>query len=154
MIEQFLNLTQEEQALVMDAPALVTVWIAGSDNEIDQNEIEGALDQVNWRSIKARPDLLSYYQEVNKNFSKRLQEIIQQLPKEQGPRDVAVIEKLAGLNTILPKFEKAFAEQLFASYQELAKRVAESSGGFLGYQAVDSEEVQRVSLLMIEDPRR
>jgi hypothetical protein len=153
MIEQFSYLNKEEQALVMDAPALVTIWIAGSTENVDQAELDGALDQINWRSIKARPDLLSYYQAVNQNFPNRLQEILQQLPQDKAARDAAVEEQLSKLNTIFPKFSQAFAEQLYASYQELARRAAESSGGFLGYVSVDSEEMERIHLPMIQDPR-
>lgn len=137
----------------MDAPALITIWIAGSDDNMDQREIERGLDLMKWKKFRARPDLLAYYQEVSNNFPARLDAILRELPQEKKERDAVVEQNLAQLNTIFPKFNREFAEQLYASYCEIAKGVAESSGGFLGYLSVNMDESKRIMLPMIDDPR-
>lgn len=153
MIEQFSYLTQKEKALVMDAPALITIWIAGSDDNMDQQEIERGLDLMKWKKFRSRPDLQAYYEEVSKNFPGRLNAILRHLPQQKKERDAVVEQNLAQLNTVFPKFNREFAEQLYASYCEIAKRVAESSGGFLGYLSVNMDESKRIMLPMIDDPR-
>lgn len=153
MIEQFLYLNQKEKALVMDAPSLITVWIAGSDEDMDKREIERGLDLMKWKKIRSRPDLEVYYREVSAQFPSRLNAILNELPQEKNQRDAMVEEQLARLNTIFPKFSREFAEQLYASYLELAKGVAEASGGVLGYLSVNKDESKRIMLPMIDDPR-
>lgn len=153
MIEQFSYLNQKERALVMDAPALITLWIAGSDDEMDKREIERGLDLMKWKKSRSRPDLEAYYREVSTHFPNRLNAMLNELPKDKEQRDTMVEEQLARLNTILPKFNREFAEQLYASYLELAKSVAEASGGFLGYLSVNKDESERITLPMIDDPR-
>lgn len=153
MIEQFSYLSQQERALVMDVPALVTVWIAGSDENIDKREIERGLDLMKWKKSRSRPDLITYYQEVSARFPVRLNEILKELPQNKKERDAVVEQQLSRMNTILPKFSREFAEQLYASYCEIAKSVAEASGGFLGYLSVNMDESKRIMLPMIDDPR-
>lgn len=153
MIEQFSYLNKQEQALVMDAPALVTIWIAGSNENVDEREIERGLELVKWKKFRSRPDLDDYYREVSRNFPGKLDEILRELPREKKKRDAVIEQDLGKLNSILPKFDKEFAEQLYASYCELARRVAEASGGFLGYLSVNMDESKRIVLPMIDDPR-
>lgn len=153
MIEQFTYLNQRERALVMDVPALITIWIAGSDENIDQREMERGLDLMKWKKSRSRPDLHTYYQEVSNNFPGRLDAILRELPKEKKERDAVIEQNLARLNTIFPKFNREFAEQLYASYCEFAKNVAEASGGFLGYLSVNMDESKRIMLPMVDDPR-
>ncbi|WP_017731699.1 hypothetical protein [Nafulsella turpanensis] len=161
MIEQFAYLTKEEQDLIMDAPALITAMVAASDKEIDSKdkeidskEVERGLDLMKWKQFRARPDLLNYYQEVSRQFPERLDALLKkELPTDEANRNQQIEERLRGLNKVLPKFDKEFAEQLYASYRELAKRVAESSGGVLGYLSINFNEAKLIKLPMIDDPR-
>lgn len=154
MIEQFSYLNKEEQALVMDAPALITAMVAASDKEIDSNEVERGLDLMKWKQFRARPDLLEYYQEVSRQFPQRLDSLLKKdLPGDEENRNREIEERLKKLNTVLPKMDKDFADQLYASYRELAKRVAEASGGVLGYLSISFNEAKLIKLPMIDDPR-
>lgn len=153
MTEQFSYLSKSEKETVMDAPALITALIAGSEKEMDGEEVKEALNLMKWKNFHARPDLLDYYHEVNSRFPQRLEQILQQLPEEKEERQAMVAKQLSTLNTILPKFDRPFAEQLYASYRELAKHIAESSGGVLGYFSVTFEESRLIQLPMIDDPR-
>ena len=154
MTEQFSNLSKEEVQLVKDAPALITLLIAATHKNLNRDGLDKGLDLMKWKKIHARPDLAEYYKEVSTDFYVRLDAVKAQLPLENKDERMKVItERLRKLNAILPKFEQKFAEQLYKSYQELAKGVAEASGGFLGYLSVDYDESKLVSLPMIDDPR-
>lgn len=153
MIEQFSYLSKEEQETVKDAPALVTALIAGTDKDIDTKEVDRSLDLMKWKNFRARPDLLDYYQEVSADFPDRLDRILREMPERKEDRNPWIESRLGKLNTILPKIEKELAEQLYASYRELARHIAEASGGFLGYLSVNFEESRLIKLPMIDDPR-
>lgn len=153
MIEQFSYLSKSEKETVMDAPALITALIAGTKKDIDGDEVKESLHLMKWKNFHARPDLLDYYQEVNNRFPRRLEQILKELPEEKEERKAWIEKRLSALNSILPKFEKPLAEQLYASYRELAKHIAESSGGVLGYFSVTFEESRLIQLPMIDDPR-
>lgn len=153
MTEQFSYLSKEEQETVMDAPALITALIAGTDKDIDGKEVDRGLDLMKWKSFRARPDLLDYYQEVSKRFPDRLDQILRDLPDKKEDRNPWIETRLAKLNTIWRKLDREFAEQLYASYRELARHIAEASGGILGYLSVNFEESRLIKLPMIDDPR-
>ena len=54
----------------------------------------------------------------------------------------------------MPKIDKTFSIKLYASLKEYAKRIAEASGGVLGYLSVSYEESQLVDLKMIHEPKK
>lgn len=154
MIEQFSNLSKEEITRVTDAPALITVLIASTDEKINSDELKRALDLIKWKKFHARPDLTEYYLQVRKNFSNRMDAILENLSSLSKEDRIRFLEEeLRKLNGIMPKFDREFAEQLYKSFQELAKGVAGASGGFLGYLTVNYDESKLVSLPMIDDPR-
>lgn len=154
MIEQFSNLSKEEIKRVTDAPALITVLIASTEDKINRNELNRAIDLIKWKKFHARPDLTEYYQQVRRNFTGRMDAILENLSSLNKEDRIRFLEEeLRKLNSILPKFNREFAEQLYKSFQELAKGVAEASGGFLGYFTVNYDESKLVDLPMIDDPR-
>lgn len=149
----FEQLSAREKELMYQAPALVTIMVAGSDGQYDQQEIEKGFDITQWKKINARPDLLPFYDEVRPRFSADLKQLKKDLPKDINERYRAISERLQALNPVLYKLEKPFAEQFYASLQELARHVAESSGGVLGYLSVGYNESKIITLPMIDDPR-
>ena len=153
MIEQFSYLSKEEQETLKDAPALITALIAGTDKDIDGKEVDRGLDLMKWKSFRARPDLLDYYQEISTDFGERLNRVLRELPDLKEERNPWIESRLGKLNSILPKLDKELAEQLYASYRELAKHIAEASGGILGYLSINFEESRLIKLPMIDDPR-
>ncbi|MEM6829901.1 MAG: hypothetical protein AAF551_05250, partial [Bacteroidota bacterium] len=60
--------------------------------------------------------------------------------------------ELRKLNFILPKIDNNFAVKFYASLKELAKKIAEASGGVLGYLSVGYEEAKLMELKMLKDP--
>ncbi|NJM94400.1 MAG: hypothetical protein HC842_06825 [Cytophagales bacterium] len=152
MISQFEGLSVAEQKLLYQVPALVTVLIAGADGQIDNTELQEAIQVTKRKQITARKDLVDYYEEVAKTFENDIQELISSLPQEPEARTQALVSHLEELNSVLPKLDKAFAIKFYASMKDLAKKVAESSGGFLGYLAVGFEEAQLMGLDMVTNP--
>lgn len=152
MIEEFKVLTNEEVETMLKAPILVTILIAGADNEIDKSEMQQAISITKLKQKKARLDLIDYYKEVATDFEDKLKVTIQQYPSSAAERNPLIIKELEDLNAILPKLSSHFAIEFFASIKDLAKKIAESSGGLLGYMAVGYEESKLIGLKMIKDP--
>ncbi len=152
MIPEFKNLSPTEIELLNNVPALVTILIAGADEEISKRELKEAVSLTRKRQSKARKELLSYYQQVGPGFEKSLENLIKSYPQEPETRSKMVIEDLERLNTILPKLDKAWAVQFVESMKEIAKRVAEAAGGVFGYLAIGYEESKLIDLKMIKKP--
>ena len=152
MIPEFINLTEDEQRQLINAPALISILIAGSDNKIDKVEKEWAEKVAHFRSLKTDSLLSSYYQEVDKYFKETFNEFVDSLPEDSLERGKEIFVKLGKLNTILPKLDKDYASALYQSFLTYAEQVAKSSGGILGYAAVSPEEEELMKLSMITEP--
>lgn len=152
MIKEFDNLTEEEVNSMLQVPVLVSILIAGADNEIDQSEMKQAISISRLKQLKAREDLIEYYREAGKDFEDKLKMMIQKLPSDAEFRNPIIIGELEKLNDILPKLDKVFAIKFYESIKDMAKKIAEASGGLLGYMAVGYEESKLIGLNMINDP--
>jgi hypothetical protein len=154
MIEEFKVLANEEVETMLMVPILVTILIAGADNEIDNSEIREAISISRLKQKKARFDLIDYYKEVGADFEDKLKVLIQQYPLSAAERNPLIIKELEKVNAILPKLDKNFSSEFYASIKDVAKKIAESSGGLLGYMAVGYEESKLIDLKMIKNPNQ
>jgi hypothetical protein len=152
MIDEFKVLTSEEVDIMLQAPILVIILIAGADNEIDSSEIKEAVSISKLKQKKARLDLIDYYKEVGAEFEDKLKMMIHQFPTSASERNPMIVSELEKLNAILPKLDKTFAIEFYASIKDIAKKIAESSGGLLGYMSVGYEESKFIDLKMIKNP--
>ncbi len=154
MIDEFKVLTQDEVETMLKTPILVSILIAGADNDIDKTEIKEASSISRLKQKKARLDLIDYYKEVGVDFEDKLKVLIQHYPAKAEERNPLIVEELEKLNSILPKLSHKFSVEFYASIRDIAKKIAEASGGLLGYMAVGYEESKLIGLNMIKDPSK
>jgi hypothetical protein len=154
MIPQFEDLTQEELELMYSLPIYVSILIAGADGNIDSTEINKAVSLAGLKKKKARKDLLAYYENVNTDYEDKMKMTIANLPSDPKAREKLLIEDIKKVNDIFPNLDKAFATKLYASLKEIAKHIAEASGGVFGYMSVGYEESLLIDLKMIKDPSK
>jgi hypothetical protein len=152
MINEFKILRDDEIAVLLKAPVLVSILIAGADDKIDKSEIAQAVDIANTKQSRAREQLIEYYREVGKDFHAKFEKFVEEMPDSADGRSEIITKELRKLNHILPKIENKFAIKLHASLKDMAKKVAEASGGVLGYMSVSYEEAKMMELKMIDDP--
>ncbi len=152
MIQEFENLEPQEKELMMGLPVYVAVLIAGADGEIDNKEVSRAIYLANDKMKHARKDLIPYYREANQDFEDKLKMLIANLPKDVKERQEILVSKLKEANAGFKKLPKKFAIELYASLKEIAKSIAEASGGVFGYMSIDYEESKLIDLKMIKDP--
>lgn len=154
MITEFDNLEPAEQDLMFNLPIYVSVLVAGADGRIDNVELQKAISLANSKATKARKQLIDYYNVINQNFEDKLKMAIANLPSGVKEREASLVENLSKSNAVFEKLDKTFAVKLYASLKDMAKQVAEASGGVLGYMSVGYEESKVVDLNMIKDPSK
>lgn len=150
MIKEFKKLREDEVDVLMKAPIYVAILIAGADGEIDKAEKKEAISIANMRQSRSREQLNEYYKHID--FNKDFEKLIDELPAGVEERNKAIIRELRKLNFILKKVDKTFAVKLYASLKDLAKKIAEASGGVLSYLTISYEEAKLMELKMLQDP--
>ncbi len=154
MIPEFEDLEPKEADLMYTLPIYVAILIAGADGKIDKSEMNKAINLANLKTKKARKELIEYYKVVNTDYEDKLKMALANLPNDYKEREKILIEKLQEVNDIWPKIDKSFAIKLYASLKDVAKKIAEASGGVFGYMSVGYEESKLIDLKMINDPAK
>ncbi len=149
MIPQFADLTEAEKQLLYDSIPLITVYIAGADGKIDEDEKEWAKKITNIRSYSYHEDLQAFYAGVSDSYSTKLDAFISELPNDVASRTSAIEAKLAGLNEILPKLDVNFAARFYKGLLSFAKHVAKASGGIFGFGSISRSEESLLGLEFI-----
>lgn len=152
MIPELEVLREDEIKVLLDAPVYVAILIAGADGNIDKSERKEAIEIARNRQSRSREQLADFYKIVGENFEDGFNRLIDSLPSGTEERIQAITIELRKLNFILPKVDKNFAIKFHASLKDLAKKIAEASGGVLGYLSVSYEEAKLMELKMIKDP--
>lgn len=152
MLAQLARLAPSESDLVLKAPLLVCILIAGADNDIDRKEIRKAIDLANKKQKKADSRLVEFYKIAGEDFEDKLKVLIQAYPYEATQRNPLITMDLQELNPVLRKIDRAIASEFYQSLRDIAQKIAESSGGLLGMKSIGNEEAKYVNLPMITDP--
>ena len=137
---------------MLNAPVLVAILIAGADGNIDKAERKEAITLAQSKQSRAREQLADYYKEVSDRFETKFNELLETLPDDAAARTQDITQELRKLNFILPKIDKNFAVKFHASLKDLAKKIAEASGGLFGYLSVSYDEAKLMELKMINNP--
>lgn len=153
MIAEFENLSSSEVELMFKAPILVSILLAGADNNIDRTEIQEAIDLAKKKSRKSRARLIEFYSTVSEDFEDKLKVVLQSFPPNAKDRNPLITLELSALNAILSKIDKSFATHYYESIKEIALKIAQSSGGmFWIKKSIGTEEAKYVGLPMVNNP--
>ncbi len=147
-IYELSHLSDDETLSIYQAPALIAVLIAASDSQVDEQETSWASKVMAYRQQVGDRALFGYYDIADTYFETTLNGLL------QGKETPEIIENalsaLTAINGTLAKVDVAFAERLVKSWRSFAKAVAETSGGFLGFGNVSSQEAELIKLDMFE----
>jgi len=153
MIPEFDRLNDTEIELVLKAPILVCILIAGADGDIDRKEVKKAISIAQTQK-KTKSVLSGYFKEMAQDFEDKIKILIQSYPHDAAQRTPQVVEELSRLNELWGKLDKNFASNFYEMLKELGQKIATSSGGLWGMKTVGSEEAQYLDLPMITDPAK
>jgi len=151
MFKEFDKLNNSEVELMLKAPVLICILIAGADGTIDKKEIREAIAHTQKKSKEALAD---YLREISQDFEDKLKILIQSYPSESLQRNPVITEELSQLNAIWKKMDRRFSIMVYQMLKELATKIASSSGGILGMNTITDEEARYVQLSMITDPSK
>jgi hypothetical protein len=153
MIPEFQTLDDTEIELVLKAPILVCILIAGADGTIDRKEIKEAISLAQ-KQRKGQSVLSQYFRELAEDFEDKIKILIQAYPYESTQRNPLIIDELSRLNTLWKRLDKNFSIALYEMLLTLAGKIASSSGGLLGIKTVGEEEAKYLDLPMVKDPAK
>lgn len=153
MIPEFNTLNELEVHLMIKAPVLVTILIAGAEGNIEEKEIDWGAKLAHIRSEDTDSTLQHYYREVDKSFKDLLKMFLVTLPDGLEERNKKIISELKKINHIIPKLEKKIAAEFYKGLLSLSKQVAKSSGGIWGFGSISPDEQKYVNLEFIHPPK-
>ena len=136
----FEKLSEKEYGLLKDALPEITILIAGADGNIDAQELNWAEKLTKIRSYATPEELNAFYEDIETNFTSRVDELIDELPDDVESRQKILSDRLAKLNDILPLLENKLAFQIYDSLSSFATHIAKASGGFLRFGSVSGKE--------------
>ena len=128
MIPEFEDLAQEEQDLMYGAPIMVAILVAGADGKIDRSEMREAIAVSSMKKVKARKELMNYYDEVSTDFEDKLKFGISKYPNDPKSRHEKIVAELTMINEILPKLNKKFAIKYYESLKDFGQTNRRSFG--------------------------
>lgn len=153
MLYQLEKLNDSEKHLVLNAPAYITLLIAGADDNIQEAEIKRSLQLVHIKSFSESLEISEVYKEIDHDYEQHLHDMIDELPKTLEAREKIIIEELSKLNPIFHKLDKVFSYKYYLSLQSFARYIANAAGGVFGFERVSPREKQFVNLPMLEEPK-
>src|SRR3954471_11153555 len=132
MISAFDKLSDTEIEVMLRAPIIACILIAGADGHVDRKEVQKAINHTQRSATRSKTVLLDYFKLVQEDFEDKVKVVLQSLPVAVGERNTLRVDELTRLNSILPKLQKTFATEFYLKMRDLAHQVADSSGGMLG----------------------
>ena len=145
----FQGITEDDQEILKQAIAQITVLIAGADGNIDTTEVGWATKLTTIRSYSYAEKLQAFYATVGENFVDDVNDLIKELPFETEARTKELSSLLEELNGVFDKLENRIAVNLYESFLSFAEHVAKASGGFLRFASISMEEKDLICLPMI-----
>lgn len=123
MIAQFENLTNQEQELLLKAPALVSVLASCSLNEVNAARKAAALKLAHLRTYKAYPEMLTFYADAENRFETEFEAAVKAyMPFNEAKRG-ALKKALDDIHHIILKLESSYAQLLLKSLNRYAAHV-------------------------------
>jgi len=149
MLKEFKNLTPAEQQWMFDAIPLITVLVAGADDDMDKVELAEAQRLADIRSYNNTNLIGAYYEIIDNDLTGRIMSLVDELPSTLAPRQEEIAARLAKLNGVFGKLPEPFAYLYYKDFVSFGHHVAESHGGFMRFMTVGPEEAKVMDLPML-----
>jgi len=127
MMTAFQILSNEERALLLKAPVLVSVLASCSYNQINETQKKDAIRLAHLKTFTADPVLLPYYQEVEKHFAEQFDETAAEYFPFDDAKRAALKEEISKVDAIIEKLDDVFGQRLRRSLERYAAHVKRST---------------------------
>lgn len=148
-VKVFEKLSAEEIEFLRDVPVLASILVAGADDQIDIDEKRVAHELAHIKSYTSIEEFQCFFKEVSDVFPKRFEALLDKYPKVAKERNPQIRENLKKVTEILKKIDSIYAEEFIDSIEEMARYIAEASGGVLGYMSISRVERRALHNLTI-----
>ncbi len=145
----FTQLTAEEKEFMFSVPALACILIGGADDHFDEIERKTAKEITHIKSYTSNQYLKDYYTKVSETFVSDVDAIMATLPEKASERNPMIREQLKKVNAILDKLDPHFSKDFNKTVIEIAKYVADASGGVIGFLSVSTVEQEEIANLTL-----
>lgn len=136
----FNNLSKEEQDILFLTPAKAAILVGGADEDFDKIEQKVAKEITYIKSYTSKGNLKNFYAYVAEHFVQDVNDLMVNYPVKAKERNQLIKQELIKLNPILEKLEEGFKTNFVNTILELARHVAEASGGILGLLTINHKE--------------
>ncbi|MBI1307947.1 MAG: hypothetical protein GC181_15190 [Bacteroidetes bacterium] len=153
MLFQLRNLSDRERELMLDAPALVGILIGSADGSLSEKEVKRLRDTVHTKAFSEKNDLHHLFKQLDEtDFADRVTAIAAETAEKPtiAEKEEFLIERLKGLNKILPKLDSTYSKQYREALHSIAVSVANASGGVMGIGRLTHEEADLIKLPFID----
>lgn len=150
MLTEFSSLSTEDQELLKNAPALITIMVGGADEDLSEEELGKALKTVRIRAYNEEYELQYFYQQLESEYDDQVAAIAQLLPSTAEERLQILSQRLTKVNTVLAQFSPETAYAFYQDLRSFATIVARAEGGFLRWITIGPKEAKVVDLPMID----
>lgn len=106
------ELSAEYRAILLKAPALVSVLVASGDHEISKSEKADAVKMAHLKTYTANPLLINYYKEVETDFVRNFQETVKKYSPFDNLKREALKKEISIANNILTKLDPEISKTL------------------------------------------
>ena len=123
MLKQFENLSEEEQELLLNAPAMVSVVSSCSYNSVNDLKKEDAIKLSHIKTFTADPMLIPYYKEVEKDFKEKFEAMVAKYFPFDPEKRQELLTEINKVSAVISKLDAKFAGTLRRSLDLFAKHV-------------------------------
>ena len=126
MIKQFQDLSWKERELLYQAPALLSVLVSCSENEVNETHKNAAIKLAHLRTFTADGILLPYYHQVEKTFKTAFEDAITTYAPFDATKRDELKKEISKVNDVIGKLEPAYGQALRKSLEGYAMHVKRS----------------------------
>lgn len=148
MTKYFDTLSDEEKQTLQNAFVSITLLIASAENELTAEEKAEAINTIKVRGYEANHLFHEFYDEMGRDFEQKLENASSKHIISQENEDIFARE-ISQVNPILDKLPNSIAKRIYKDYLSFAHRIANASGGVLGFATISREERNVIGLPMI-----
>lgn len=126
-MEFYTNLTEAEKNKLIQFPVYITLLAANLDGQLDEREKQKATEIAQIKHYENKEPLLKkFYEDVQQVFSRNLELLDTQLPKDKDQREAAIRQQLGELEGILAKLSTQYNNAMHRSIQAFKEHVSKA----------------------------
>jgi hypothetical protein len=122
----FKNLSLQENEALLNFPAYISLLAANNDGILDEAEKESAIKLAHIKSFSCDPLLTEFYEETDKGFKNKIEQLDKDLPTGKLNREAAIKKELLKIEMILSKLGKDYASTMHHSMKSFKEHVSKA----------------------------